>query len=164
MPLSKILFIAVSIFVIANVNILFAADSVAPSSGINMYESLLDAIKMDSEKEVIQFIAFGAYIDHRYEGEKTPLMLASSMGSIGAVRALLELGANPHLKSNEGMTAIDYAHKNNYRFITAVLKVKNDTITNKIQPEDIVTVEPDVEIVEVPAKADTDTIEQSSTE
>jgi len=150
------LFIAVSILVITNLNISFAADNIEPASNISLYESLYDAIKMDSEKEVKQFIAFGADIDHRYEGAKTPLMLASSMGSIGAVRALLTLGANRYLKSEEGMTAMEYADENNDIFIIAMLKVNDD----EILPEETITFEPEeAEIIEVPAKANASEVE-----
>lgn len=152
------LFIAASIFIITSLNYSLAADSIEPETTMSLYESLYDAIKMDSEEEVKQFIAFGADVDHRYEGEKTPLMLASSLGSIGAVRTLLMLGANRYLKSEEGMTAMDYADENNDVFITAVLKVKDE----KILPEEIIAIEPEeAEIIEIPAKANTNKIEEA---
>ena len=53
-------------------------------------------------------------------------MIASDMSSISVVRALLELGADPNLISDEKMTAIDYAKKNNDMYIVAVLKTKNN--------------------------------------
>ena len=39
----------------------------------------------------------------------TPLMLASIYGRVGIVRLLLERGANRHLPSHAGRTALDYA-------------------------------------------------------
>ncbi len=90
---------------------------------IGLYESLYNAIKMDSENEVKQFIAFGAEVDYRYKGGKTPLMHASSLGSISAVLTLLEHGANADLVSNENMTALDYARKANDENIFAILQV-----------------------------------------
>jgi ankyrin repeat protein len=84
---------------------------IVDTRSISIYQSLYSAIEMDSANEVKQFIAFGADINHRYEDEKTPLMLASNMGSIDAIHALLELGANPDLVSVENMTAMDYAKK-----------------------------------------------------
>ncbi len=89
---------------------------------VSLYESLYEAIQHDSEKEVEQFLKFGADINHRYEDDKTPLMIASSMGSIGAVRTLLENDANPYLTSAEDMTAMDYAKENSDPFIIAVLE------------------------------------------
>ena len=77
----------------------------------SIYESLLSAIEMDSANEIEQFISFGADIDHRYKGDKTALMLATSMGSIDAIHVLLALGANPNLVSSEDMTALDYANE-----------------------------------------------------
>ena len=91
----------------------------------SIYESLLSAIEMDSANEVTQFIEFGADINYRYKGGKTPLMLASSMGSIGAVRTLLGLGANINLISKESMNAIDYAREANNENILTILHANN---------------------------------------
>jgi ankyrin repeat protein len=41
--------------------------------------------------------------------EVTPLMAASDQGSLALVNLLLERGADPHRKDNEGKTALDYA-------------------------------------------------------
>lgn len=160
------LFVAVSLIVITNLNTSLAEDRIEPASDISLYESLYDAISMDNEKEVKLFVAFGADIDHRYEGAKTPLMLASNFGSIGAVRALLELGANPYLKSDEDMTAMDYADKNNDEFIVAVLKAKDisntsENIISTDSLEDIIIAEPEVEVIEVTANLDARDIKQS---
>ncbi|MGI9228167.1 MAG: ankyrin repeat domain-containing protein [Gammaproteobacteria bacterium] len=125
----------------------------------SIYESLYSAIKMDSAKEIKQFISFGADINYRYEGGKTPLMLASSMGSIGAVKALLELGANPDLISEKDMTAMDYAHQNRDKFIVAVLKAKKYSSEETVEPitkktsEDIIEAETIPKTIEIEPKA-----------
>ncbi|QMU60353.1 MAG: hypothetical protein GKR92_01045 [Gammaproteobacteria bacterium] len=92
---------------------------------IGMYESLYNAIEMDSASEVEQLIAFGANIDHRNKAGITPLMLASSMGSINTVGMLLKLGADTDLTSKEGMKAIDFAHKANDRKIITILQANH---------------------------------------
>jgi ankyrin repeat protein len=88
----------------------------------DLYQSLYNAIEMDSANEVKQFVAFGANIDYRYDGGKTPLMLAASMGNIDSLQILLELGANPNLVSEENMTAMDYAKSIKQNHITEILK------------------------------------------
>jgi ankyrin repeat protein len=97
---------------------------------LGLYESLLSAIEMDSDSEVRQFITFGANINYRYKDGKTPLMLASSMGSIRVVHALLELGADMHLVSKENKTALDYAYFSNDYSIINALQISN----TKVEP------------------------------
>lgn len=96
------------------------------SFAASMYTSLYSAIEMDSADEVKQFISFGADINHRYSGDITPIMFASSIGSINVVHALLDSGANSNLISAENMTAIDYAIKNDNQLIISALQ-KNIT-------------------------------------
>ena len=109
----------------------------------NIYTSLHDAIETDRAYEVKKFIEFGADINYRYENAMTPLMLASKIGSIGVVKVLIELGADQKLTSDENMTAMDYAVKNNNKFVVSVLKtnLKSDVHDKSIVTQDIVTVE-----------------------
>lgn len=51
-----------------------------------------------------------AYIDAASPNNTTPLMMAARYGSDQAVRLLLEEGADPLLKNDHGMTAIDFAY------------------------------------------------------
>ncbi len=99
--------------------------------GIGLYESLLSAIEMDSVSEIKQFIVFGADVNHRYAGGKTPLMLASSFGNTKSIQTLIELGAKIELKSDDGMTAFDFAQKNNQS--SALTALQNSTIPQQIQ-------------------------------
>ncbi len=123
-----------SIFLLTIPLSLFANDySKRDSKGIGLYESLYNAIEMDSDNEITQFIAFGADINHRYSGGKTPLMFASSFGSTKSVHALLKLGAKIKLKSNEGMTALDYARNNNQASTLAALQ--SYTTSQQSQPK-----------------------------
>lgn len=148
--ITKILLIYILVIATSGISTVFSAETAEStnSSDVNneralisdIYDSLYSAIEMDRANEVKQFIAFGADIDHRYKGEKTPLMLASSMGSISVVKVLLELGANQYLKSEENMNAIDYAQVNNNKFVVAVLQTdnqliskNNDSATEKIE-------------------------------
>ena len=141
MFLAKILFIPILIIITASSHIALAAETINLSNNsandnkqeliTSIYESLYSAIKMDSANEVNQFIAFGADINFRYEGGKTPLMLASSMGSISTVRSLLELGADINLISKEKMTALDYAREINNESIIALLQIDKTQVTSQ---------------------------------
>lgn len=52
-----------------------------------------------------------AYIDAESPNGTTPLMMAAQYGSIDAVKLLLEAGADPGLKNQLGLGAIDFAHR-----------------------------------------------------
>lgn len=50
-----------------------------------------------------------AYIDAGSPNASTPLMMAARYGTAAAVELLLDAGADPMLKNDRGMTAIDFA-------------------------------------------------------
>jgi ankyrin repeat protein len=53
-----------------------------------------------------------AYIDASSPNGTTPLMMAAFYGTPSAVKLLLEAGADPLIKNEQGLTAIDFAHRN----------------------------------------------------
>jgi uncharacterized protein len=57
--------------------------------------------------------ANNAYIDAESPNGTTPLMMAAQYGTADAVRRLLEEGADPTLKNQVGLTAIDFAYRAN---------------------------------------------------
>jgi ankyrin repeat protein len=52
-----------------------------------------------------------AYIDAESPNKSTPLMMAAMYGTGAAVKALLVAGADPELKNEQGLSAIDFATK-----------------------------------------------------
>ncbi len=58
-------------------------------------------------------LANHAYIDAASPNGTTPLMMAAFYGNPSAVKLLLEEGADPLLKNDQSLTAIDFAHRNN---------------------------------------------------
>ena len=52
-----------------------------------------------------------AYIDAASPNGTTPLMMAAQYGTVAAVNLLLEAGADPMLKNDLGLTAMDFAHR-----------------------------------------------------
>lgn len=53
-----------------------------------------------------------AYIDASSPNGTTPLMMAAFYGTPSAVKLLLEAGADPLIKNDLGLSAIDFAHRN----------------------------------------------------
>ena len=51
-----------------------------------------------------------AYIDAASPNGTTPLMMAAQYGTESAVKLLLEAGADPMLKNDQGLSAIDFAN------------------------------------------------------
>lgn len=63
-------------------------------------------------EDIIQLLLDNdAYIDAASPNGSTPLMMAAMYGTSAAVQLLLEAGADPSLKNNLGLTAIDFASK-----------------------------------------------------
>lgn len=54
-----------------------------------------------------------AYIDASSPNGSTPLMMAAMYGTPSAVKLLLEAGADPSIKNSLGLTAIDFAFREN---------------------------------------------------
>lgn len=54
-----------------------------------------------------------AYIDASSPNGSTPLMMAAMYGTASSVKLLLEEGADPLLKNDLGLTAIDFAQRSN---------------------------------------------------
>lgn len=54
-----------------------------------------------------------AYIDAASPNGTTPLMMAANYGTPSAVKLLLEAGADPLLKNEQGLSAIDFAQRAN---------------------------------------------------
>lgn len=52
-----------------------------------------------------------AYIDAASPNNSTPLMMAARYGTLDAVKLLLDAGADPLLKNDLGLTAIDFAQQ-----------------------------------------------------
>lgn len=54
-----------------------------------------------------------AFIDAESPNKSTPLMMAAMYGSSAAVRLLLEAGADPMVRNELGLTAVEFAQKAN---------------------------------------------------
>lgn len=63
-----------------------------------------------------------AYIDAESPNGTTPLMMAAHYGTPGAVKLLLASGADPTLKNQLGLTALDFAYRGNRQDSADLLK------------------------------------------
>lgn len=62
-----------------------------------------------------------AYIDATSPNGSTPLMMAAMYGNASAVKLLLEAGADPTIKNDLGLTAIDFAERVKKTDSTAII-------------------------------------------
>jgi ankyrin repeat protein len=69
-----------------------------------------------------------AYIDAESPNQSTPLMMAAMYGTAESVKVLLEAGADPSIKNEQGLTAIDFANRvsrpGNAELIAAAIRAK----------------------------------------
>lgn len=72
-----------------------------------------------------------AYIDAESPNGSTPLMMAAGYGTPEAVQLLLDAGADPLLKNQLGLTAIDFAHRAERAESVALITAE----VQKIQPK-----------------------------
>lgn len=72
--------------------------------------------------DVIQILLDeNAYIDAESPNKTTPLMMAAMYGSIDAVRVLLDAGADPTLRNELGLSAVDFAQKADRRDVAELI-------------------------------------------
>ena len=88
---------------------------------------LTQAVTSGDASAVGTVIASGADVNERTSGGQTPLILATIFGHTHLIPLLLEAGADPQLRDNLGLNAIDWAQR---RGATEVLEV----LTNKPRP------------------------------
>ncbi len=62
-----------------------------------------------------------AYIDAESPNGTTPLMMAAQYGTADAVRLLLEEGADPTLRNQKKLTALDFAHNSERPEVTDLI-------------------------------------------
>lgn len=63
-----------------------------------------------------------AYIDAESPNKSTPLMMAARYGTPQVVRLLLEEGADPTLRNEQGLTALDFAERAERKDAAAIIQ------------------------------------------
>jgi len=77
--------------------------------GVNGWPPLLHAVHKNQLGTAEVLLERGAEIDRGGPDGMTPLMMAAGYGNDDMVDLLLRHGANPHLKTKDGATALDFA-------------------------------------------------------
>ena len=81
---------------------------------------LTQAITSGDASEVAALLANGADVNERTSGGQTPLILATIFGHAHLIPLLLNAGADPQLRDNLGLNAVDWAQR---RGATEVIEV-----------------------------------------
>jgi len=77
-------------------------------------------------KQVSLLVRHGALVDHRAERGVTALHVAAQAGAEHIARALLENGANPALRDEDGLTAADIAEAKGWQDFATLLSGQED--------------------------------------
>jgi ankyrin repeat protein len=85
----------------------------------------LHAAAWNDEFQAIRILVrHGAVVDYQHkEIGITPLMEAASKGNCESIVTLIELGADPHLQSTDGLTALDIAKRDQWAAARMILEM-----------------------------------------
>ncbi|MDQ6700773.1 MAG: ankyrin repeat domain-containing protein, partial [Acidobacteriota bacterium] len=78
-------------------------------AGVNAWTPLMHAVHKHQTGSAIALLKGGAAIDATMQDGKTALMMAAGYGHADMVRVLLDRGADAHLKTRSGETALTFA-------------------------------------------------------
>ena len=83
---------------------------------------LTNAVQSGDEEAVSASLANGADVNETTGGGQTALILAVIFGHTNLVKLLMKAGANPHLRDNLGLDAIEWAQRRGLTEAVAILK------------------------------------------
>jgi ankyrin repeat protein len=98
------------------------ADVNAPARNSTGFTALTGAVSQNHNGIAKVLVARGAKVDHKYEGDFTPLMHAAHAGNIELVKLLLDHGADPNAKNSEGKTPLSFAVEKGHQDLVDLLK------------------------------------------
>lgn len=96
---------------------------------------LTQAVTAGDERAVSALLANGADVNETTSGGQTALILAIIFGHTNIVRLLVKAGADPHLRDNLGLNAIEWAQR---RGLTEALGILTTTSQPATEPSRIV--------------------------
>ena len=83
---------------------------------------MTSAVTAGDEKIVSALIARGADVNETTGGGQTPLILAVIFGRTNVIKILINAGANPHLRDNLGLNALEWAQRRGLTEAVAILR------------------------------------------
>lgn len=96
------------------------------------HPSIFYAAMADDIGVAKQYVASGAPVDVRDKFGRTPLMLAAEHGNAKLVEYLLQSGADPDLKVETGLRAIDFASRSEIvNLLTRARANKNESSNHR---------------------------------
>ncbi|KAF2515060.1 ankyrin repeat domain-containing protein [Flavobacterium zhairuonense] len=119
--------IILGVALVAFANVSMAANHVSlvgnPKIAVsrNFSAPLHVAVSKGDLEVVKKFIAYGANVNEQSE-DMTPLMIAARYNKVEIIKVLLENGARPEDKNEQGFTALKYAQLSNATEAIAILK------------------------------------------
>jgi ankyrin repeat protein len=95
---------------------------------------LTQAVTSGDASEVSALLANGADVNERTGGGQTPLILATIFGHTHLISLLLDAGADPQLRDNLGLNAVDWAQRRGATEAIDVLTNKrNHSLGNRVE-------------------------------
>jgi hypothetical protein len=94
--------------------------------------SLTNAVTSGDESAVSAMLANGADVNESTNGGQTALILAVIFGHTNLVRMLMSAGADPQLRDNLGLNAIDWAQRRGLNDVHAILAKRPEPTTRRI--------------------------------
>ena len=91
--------------------------------------SLTNAVAAGDESTVSALLAYGADVNETTNGGQTPLILAIIFGHTNLVRILMKAGADPQLRDNLGLNAIEWAQRRGLNEAHAILTNRSESAT-----------------------------------
>jgi len=121
----SVIILGVALVAFANVSMAANHTSVVGNPKIevsrNFSAPLHVAVSKGDLEVVKKFIAYGANVNEQSE-DMTPLMIAARYNKVEIIKVLLENGARPEDKNEQGFTALKYAQLSNATEAIAILK------------------------------------------
>ncbi|MTH18267.1 ankyrin repeat domain-containing protein [Flavobacterium sp. LC2016-01] len=121
----SVIILGVALVAFANVSMAANHTTLAVNPKIeisrNFSAPLHVAVSKGDLEVVKKFIAYGANVNEQSE-DMTPLMIAARYNKVEILKVLLENGARPEDKNEQGFTALKYAQLSNATEAIAILK------------------------------------------
>ena len=96
---------------------------------------LTQAVTSGDAGDVSALLANGANANERTSGGQTPLILATIFGHTHLIPLLLNAGADPHLRDNLGLNALDWAQRRGATDAIALFNHKRTTEPERVETE-----------------------------